>query len=50
VRSLEEQLGNLLGVKVEIRLQSKEAGSIVVPFASNAEFERILTRLRRAAA
>jgi ParB family chromosome partitioning protein len=50
VHSLEEQLGSLLGVKVEIRLKSKDAGSIVVPFASNDEFERILTRLRRAAA
>lgn len=50
VRSLEEQLGNLLGVKVEIRLKTRESGAIVVPFASNAEFERILSRLRRAAA
>ena len=50
VRSLEEQLRDFLGVKVEIRLQSKDAGSIVVPFSSSSEFERILTRLRRAAA
>jgi len=50
VHSLEEQLGGLLGVKVEIRLKSKDAGTIVVPFTSNDEFERILTRLRRAAA
>lgn len=50
VRSLEEQLGNLLGVKVEIRLKTKDSGAIVVPFTSNAEFERILGRLRRAAA
>jgi ParB family transcriptional regulator, chromosome partitioning protein len=50
VHSLEEQLGALLGVKVEIRLKSKDTGVIVVPFASNDEFERILTRLRRAAA
>jgi hypothetical protein len=40
----------MLGVKVEIRLRTKDAGTIMVPFASNDEFERILTRLRRAAA
>jgi ParB family chromosome partitioning protein len=50
VGSLEDQLGALLGVKVEITLNSKESGRIVIPFASNSEFERILTRLRRAAA
>jgi ParB family chromosome partitioning protein len=50
VHSLEEQLGALLGVKVEIKLRTKDAGAIVVPFASNDEFERILNRLRRAAA
>jgi ParB family chromosome partitioning protein len=50
VHSLEEQLGALLGVKVEIRLKFKDVGAIIVPFASNGEFERILTRLRRAAA
>lgn len=50
VRSLEEQLGGLLGVTVEIKLRSKEAGTIVIPFASNDEFERILQQLRRRAA
>lgn len=50
VRSLEEQLAALLGTKVEIRLKSKDSGTILVPFESNAEFERILSRLRRAAA
>jgi ParB family chromosome partitioning protein len=42
VRSLEEQLSALLGTKVEIRLRSKAAGTIRIPFASNDEFERIL--------
>lgn len=50
VSSLEDQLGALLGVKVQITLKSKDTGSIHIPFASNSEFERILTRLRRAAA
>lgn len=50
VASLEEQFRQLLGAKVEIRLKSKEAGTIVIPFASNDEFEHILRQLRRAAA
>ena len=50
VASLEEQLGALLGVKVEIKLRTKDSGTILVPFASNDEFERILGRLRRSAA
>jgi len=50
VTSLESQLRDLLGVAVEIKLSSRESGQIVVPFANNAEFERILNRLRRSAA
>jgi ParB family chromosome partitioning protein len=50
VRSLEEQLGALLGTKVEIRLRTRTAGTIRIPFASNDEFERILQQLRRRAA
>lgn len=50
VDSLESQLRDLLGVAVEIKLTSRESGQIVVPFASNAEFERILATLRRSAA
>lgn len=50
IRSLEEQLRDLLGVKVEIRLNSKDSGTIQIPFASNEEFERLLKLVRRAAA
>jgi ParB family chromosome partitioning protein len=50
LRSLEQQLQELLGTRVEIRLRTKDSGDIVVPFASNAEFERILGELRRRAA
>lgn len=50
VSSLEAQLRDLLGVKVEIKLTSKESGQIIVPFANNYEFERILGTLRRHAA
>jgi len=34
---------------VEIKLSGKEKGKIVIPFATNDEFERILRQLRRAA-
>lgn len=50
VVSLEGQLRDLLGVKVQIQLTSKDAGAIVVPFANSEEFERIVRTLRRAAA
>lgn len=50
VRDLEHQLRDLLGTPVEIRLRSKEAGSIVIPFGNNAEFERILSLLRERSA
>lgn len=48
--SLEEQLRNLLGAAVEIKLKSKESGTILIPFNSNEEFERLLRSLHRAAA
>lgn len=46
VRDLEQQLSNSLGAAVEIKLRTKDAGQIVIPFAGNAEFERILGLLR----
>lgn len=49
VDSLEQQLCELLGTKVHIKLKKKEAGQIVIDFQSNDEFERILGTLRRAA-
>ncbi len=48
--SLEEQLRNLLGAAVEIKLTSKDSGTIMIPFSSNEEFERLLRSLHRAAA
>lgn len=50
VTSLESQLRDLLGVKVEIKLKAKDAGMIQIPFSSNDEFERILQLVRRSAA
>jgi len=49
VRSLEEQLQQLFGVPVAIKLAGKEKGKIVIPFANNDDFERIVRHLRRAA-
>jgi ParB family chromosome partitioning protein len=49
VRSLEENLQQILAVAVQIKLGGKEKGKIVIPFANNEEFERILRHLRRAA-
>ena len=48
--SLEEQLRNLLGAAVEIKLKTKDSGTIMIPFSSNEEFERLLRSLHRAAA
>jgi ParB family chromosome partitioning protein len=49
IDSLEQQLCELLGAKVQIKQRKKEAGQIVIDFQSNDDFERILTFLRRAA-
>jgi ParB family chromosome partitioning protein len=49
VRSLEEQLQQQFGVPVTIKLGGKEKGKIVIPFANNDDFERIVRHLRRAA-
>jgi len=50
VLSVQEHLRELLGVKVEIKLKANDRGQIIVPFASNDEFENVLRRLRRSAA
>jgi ParB family chromosome partitioning protein len=50
VSSLEDQLRSLLGAPVQIKLTSKDSGSIVIPFTSNDQFEHILRQLHRAAA
>jgi len=50
VESLEGQLRDLLGVKVDIQLSGRDCGQIVVSFSNNHEFERVLGILRRNAA
>jgi ParB family chromosome partitioning protein len=49
LQSLQDQLREWLGAKVEIKLKSKEAGRIIIEFASNDDFERLLGLLRKAA-
>lgn len=47
--SMQDQLRDLFGTSVEIKLKSKEAGKIILEFTSNDDFERLLGKLRRAA-
>ena len=49
IDSLEQQLRDTLGLKVQIKLKSKESGQIVIDFSSNDDFERITRFLRKAA-
>ena len=48
VLSLQDQLRELLGMKVDIRLRSRQAGRVVVHFESNEDFERLFRSLRGA--
>ncbi|HEY2250965.1 MAG TPA: ParB/RepB/Spo0J family partition protein [Planctomycetaceae bacterium] len=45
---LQQQLREVLGAKVEIRLKAKDSGKLIVHFTSNDEFERIVGFLRKA--
>lgn len=49
VAQLQDQLRDLLGCPVAIKLKGKEKGRIVIDFGSNDDFERIVGHLRRAA-
>lgn len=46
--SLEGQLRECLGTKVEIKVTGKDTGKISVEFNNNAEFERLIKALRNA--
>jgi ParB family chromosome partitioning protein len=47
VQSLEDELRQKLGMKVEIRVKGKDKGQIVLGFESNDDFERAVEALRR---
>ncbi|QDU78435.1 putative chromosome-partitioning protein ParB [Polystyrenella longa] len=49
IASLQEQLRQVLGSQVEIKLKTNDTGNIVIPFNSNEDFERILNIVRNAA-
>lgn len=51
IEGLQNQLRDWLGTNVEIKLsgKSKDKGKIVIDFASNDDFERIVGKLQRAA-
>lgn len=49
VVSLQDQLRQKLGVKVEIALKTKDTGRVVLHFKSNEDFERVIRSLRDAA-
>ncbi len=50
LQDLEDQLRNMLGTSVEIKLKTKDSGQIVIHFANNDEFMRITSQLRERAA
>ena len=49
IASLQQQLRDIVGAKVEIKLKGKDAGKMIIHFSSNDEFERIVQFLRKAA-
>jgi ParB family chromosome partitioning protein len=49
IQSLEAELQQTLGTRVEIRLRGKDQGQIVLNFDSNDDFERLMGVLRGSA-
>lgn len=49
VVELQQQLRDLVGVKVEIRMKGKDSGKMIIHFTSNDEFERVVGQLRKSA-
>ena len=49
VDSLEQQLRDTLGLKVQIKLKTSESGQVIIDFSSNADFDRITRLMRKAA-
>ncbi len=47
VQSVEDELRQKLGLKIEIRVKGKERGQLILTFESNDDFERVLETLRR---
>lgn len=49
IDSLEQQLRDALGLKVQIKLKTSESGQVLIDFNSNADFDRVTRFLRKAA-
>jgi len=49
VLSLQDNLRDVLGAKIDIRQKKNDSGQIVIHFGNNEDFERIVGRLRKAA-
>jgi ParB family chromosome partitioning protein len=47
VQAIEDELRQKLGVRLEVRVKSKEKGQFVLHFESNDDFERLVEVLRR---
>jgi ParB family chromosome partitioning protein len=47
VQSVEDELRQKLGMKVEIRVKGKDRGQVILSFESNDDFERAVEALRR---
>jgi ParB family chromosome partitioning protein len=47
IQSIEDELRQILALRVEIRVQGKDRGQIVLGFDSNDDFERLLEVLRQ---
>jgi ParB family transcriptional regulator, chromosome partitioning protein len=49
IDSLEQQLRDTLGLKVQIKLKTSDSGQVTIDFSSNDDFDRITRLLRKAA-
>ena len=47
--SLEQQLQDILGLKVRIRQKDRQSGNVVITFRSDGDFENLMRLLRKAA-
>lgn len=49
IDSLEQQLRDTLGLKVQIKLKTSDSGQVIIDFCSNDDFDRITRLIRKAA-
>ena len=49
VQSLQQQLQDTLGVKVEIKQKDEQSGKIIIHFNNTEEFERVVAEVKKAA-